>query len=771
MKKLLIVLSLLFNLKADLINMLPGLSQVKEGGKLFVVAGTVEEKKQQLTELEKERAALESNNELSDALQSQSDKISKEISSLTERLNKEKDLAEQAFIRDLLTTANEISQILTDSQLIRKKIISLMDHQIELLSEYLKEPNFKSLKVDPKSTYKFEALEAVSSQISTQEENKQRFIEDRTNLEIDLDNKKKTLVDVEKELKAKIKEQKEFLDNSSTSEGDFRKNAESLDFKLQILKAKKDFLDLKIAELTNNLSLLNINIHLVDKKLTLLKEDLDTIDKSLWVNENDVEEAEKSLAEKKQKYAQEQAQTSKDIKEINQKMERFKERFKELATQIQFPIADNPQLSDWSFDLSKYEDLPNVFDLGHLNDQVLRQELEINLKEAQRDLEKIKLASDEILTSIVKSWYKISQRKVKTEDDITAERTIYVSYKNEAVREMNGFKDKAAAASSELNKLARIVNNIREKIVALEKKLEEFNKKYGKEVVKKSLSQLKKSENLISKQIDITNKLIEAYTAIKTTISDTLKQTRVIVSKLDGIGGLLQRSEHAISWSNLKNIIPDLKEFAKDLKNMVYSFFTKNKMQIYGQKIISILTNVGSLFKLILWLLFILGIFFFLQALLPAFELTLKNARVAGAGASFPLAFLVMLLGFLSTRLGSFYFWLIGFLLIKFSVFTDLGLLVAFYIFSIPYLFAFIRSFISYFTEFNKKNKYLLLNKDFEDRFTTVLNLFLYSTVAIFFFRDAFMVLTYSRSELPTFLLALYSVIFRALLIFLILRD
>ena len=776
MKKLFIGLLLICSLRADLFDIVPGLSQAKSATNLFKFSSATDEKKLQLENLKKEKSNFESNAELTNHLQMQYDKTLKQINELKERIQSSKE-EDVDFVRDLLVKANETSQILIDSQLLHGKILSSMESQIATLDNYLQDPEFKSLSVDKKTTYKFVDLEKISSLISTQEDNNKHLSEEKNSLEIDLENKKKALGDIEKSLKAGTRERTEFSDKAA-SEADVRKKSELLDYNLQLLRAKKDFLEIKIAEISNQLSLLNINIYLTNAKLNILHEDLEGIDKSLWVNESDIEETEKSLALKKQQYAESQAVLSTEIKQLIQRKEKLKDKFKLLAENAKFPAADLSLLDEWNIDFSKYDYKPEIYELGFYNDQILKLEQEINLKEAQRDLAKIKLGSDEVLSSIITSWYKISQRKIKTEADIASERLPYINYKNNTMRDLVAFKDKAVATSTQVNKLAKVSNNLKDKINKLEAHQELLVKDCRqpskclsapvKDSLKSSFSALKKAESLINNQIELANKLIETYSAITSTISDTLKQTKAIVSKLDSIGGILHRSELAISWSSLKNIGPDLKQFVLDFKNMVYSFFTPHKLQIYYNRIIDTFTNFKSLFIFIFGLFFIFGIFAVLQILLLSILSRLSTKKTIISQAS--LIYL-LLIGFANQNLKAIYFWFIAFVLIKFGIITDLGIRVLFYVLSIPYLIVLSNRFISYFIDFNRRYKHALVNKFFEPRLISVLWLFLSSTIIIFFFRDALTALTYSRSELPTLLLALYSIIFRALLIFLIGRD
>lgn len=767
MKKGLLSILFFFSLRADLLDLVPGVSQVKSAGSLIAFKGDLEEKNRRLEDLKKEKAELEANTALIDSLQSQYDAVTKQIAELKDKAAKKEN---EEFNRDLISTATETSQVLVDAQLARRKMLSNLDSRIAALENYLKDPYFKSLSIDKKATYKYENLEKVSSLISSQEDSKSHLTEEKANVEADLENRKKTLDDVEKTLKLAEKEQKEFPEKANLKETDIRQKSERIDYKNQYLKAKKIFLEQKISELESQLAILDLNLEITNKKLKILKEDLDTIDKSLWVNEGDVEETERSLTEKKQKYSESQVQLSTEIKHLIQRRERLKEELNMMMEKLQFPASEIPLLDDWAIDSSKKDSLASFYELGLLNDKVLRLDQEINLKEAQRELEKLRLASDEILTSIISSWYKISQRKIKTEEAIAAERAPYINYKNSAQRDLSSLKDKSNSASSYLNKLAKTLNNLKEKITDLEKSQEAYSKNLGKDGYKKAHSSLRAAEGLVNKQVELVNKQIETYTATISLINDTLKQTKVIVAKLDSIGGLLHRSEHAISWSSLKNILPDLKQFILDLKNMVYSVFTQSKLQNYYAQVTDIFGSVKSTLTLFLFVALILILFFFLKTILPVF-INISSERIGVLSGATTSTIVALVLGFVLLRLKSIYFWFVFFFLIKSHVITDLGLRVAFYLFSIPFLITLINRFTAYLLEFNKKHKYALLSKFFERRFSIVLWFFLSSTATIFFFRDAFMALTYSRSELPTLLLALYSIIFRALLIFLIGKD
>ncbi len=101
----------------------------------------------------------------------------------------------------------------------------------------------------------------------------------------------------------------------------------------------------------------------------------------------------------------------------------------------------------------------------------------------------------------------------------------------------------------------------------------------------------------------------------------------------------------------------------------------------------------------------------------------------------------------------------------------DPYLMVLFYLVSIPYLLYLSSRWLKYLVAFNERHDYLLISKDYQQRFILVLSVLLYATIIIFFFREAFIVGNYRKSEVPSILLALYFIIVQISAILLIVKE
>ena len=121
---------------------------------------------------------------------------------------------------------------------------------------------------------------------------------------------------------------------------------------------------------------------------------------------------------------------------------------------------------------------------------------------------------------------------------------------------------------------------------------------------------------------------------------------------------------------------------------------------------------------------------------------------------------------FLQRYFVSIYIWFICFMLIYFEVMSNLFIAIAFYILSIAFWLYISYRFVQHVIAFNAAHNYPIFNESFQKRFYFIFTIFASSTLIILCFREAFLLATYQKSEFPTILLALYSIIIRTLIIF-----
>lgn len=174
---------------------------------------------------------------------------------------------------------------------------------------------------------------------------------------------------------------------------------------------------------------------------------------------------------------------------------------------------------------------------------------------------------------------------------------------------------------------------------------------------------------------------------------------------------------------------------------------------------------------LIIRLLLIVGLYFLLRTFIPRMGTSLVQKTVSQRWLTFIYQFSGLTLSFLHDHLLDIYCWAIGLVLIQTEVISDLFLQVLFYLASIVYLCFIIYRYLQYMLVFNQRHEYVLFSPQYQKRFYFVFSFLAYFTIVLLLFRQAFIIATYHTSELPTIILAFYSVILRILIIFSIGKD
>ncbi|MDR3646263.1 MAG: mechanosensitive ion channel [Candidatus Babeliales bacterium] len=775
MKNLVLSFILFLNVvtvNADWFSFLP-FSEKKEkaADSQLIIASGVQEKQHQLNILKKEKELLESSDkEFFETLQSELNIINQKISDIKEKL--QSSTFDSAFHNKMLSKLNEISQVLLDTQLLRKKIVEVIDQNIEMLETYLKDPYFKNIKVETKTSYEFNTLYKLSKDISKSEEELKCLNEEKIALESSLESNKKDLIALDKDIKLKEKDRKNGLKLNATDESlSVAQRGELLDLDIQLINTKKRFLELKFKELSNKLMLLNTRAFVADSILKILKSNLIVIENSLWISESDIDYYEDELINKKRESIEAQSNYSQNIKRLSQEKEQLSKEIETLSKKYKIHITDLNELNLWNIDPDTVNSEVGLYELGYIYDRIFALEREIELKETMRELEREKIEAEEFLIKILTSWHKITQHKFKSEEDINNEIKTYEDYKIDTSRAIASYRDKINIVTNLLNNQIRALNNLKERITILDQNESKFIKRYGKDNFKKAHSLLEKVEEQKNIQTDFNNRLIEAYSNLINYKKNSLKQINVIVDKLERAVGILQRSEYAISWSNIKNISPDIGLFLFDLKNVIVSSISTTGIKTIFSKLSAFAGNFNSLFMFLIIMLLILISYFLLRKFLLILYQDFLLVRPANKILYFLNSLVALIIGFTAFNLLSLYIWSIIFSLIRFKYITDLSFRVVFYLVSIPYLCSIVTKFAHFLIAFNIKNNFSLLNASFQKRFVNVFQFLLYSTIIIFFFREAFLLITYGKSELPILLLAFYSIILRSGLIFLIGKE
>lgn len=761
-------------LHADLFDLLGfGTKQKTDSG--VIVSSEINEKQNQLKLLQEEKADLSAKEqEFVDKFQHELDKANTKIATIESELAKFED--DREFLTTALMIAQETAQTLADILFIRKQLISFIEQRINLLENYINDPTFRTIRPELQASYAFEALQTTLASLLTHEEEFTHLQEEKTTLDTELENRKHDLALHEKELKEKEKEQRDLATPHTKkqipSDLNARQYAELLDLRRALLQAKKGLDETKIKETMAKLGNLQTKLFITQTKVEVLKQDLRVVERKLRVYETDVTKSNKKLIALQKEITERQAELSVRIKELSREKELIDQTIKEKIKAYSISTIDAQALGKWAFKPKTPQTEQQLYEIAYLNELNKALERHIDLIEAQKEYEQAKFQAQEIMNSIITAWYKITQHKLTTAEEVSEQKKLFENTKADLTRSMLLYRDKITTTTSLINSQAQIINAINDKLDEFKKRYTRFSTSSLETAHKSALTWLKKAEEQVTNQINSGSELIKIYSTINVIMRDSIKQIDSAIATLDRIGGsILYRSEYAISIVSLKTIIPDLKAFIVDVHTIALSFIMHLHPRVMVHDIMNVFQYPFNVFIIVILFLLLLILYIFIKYALTPLANVITRTHPPSKTLFFFSRLVAVIISFVPYHRIGILSWTTIFLLIRFSFITKLEYNLFFYLGSIPYLCYLAYCFIIHLRAFNRKHQYVLLSPAYEKQFSKVFLFFSYASISIFFFREAFMLTTYGKSELPIILSAFYSIVVRACLIFLISKE
>ena len=761
-----------FGLHADILDVFK--FGEKENAKLILAPG-IGERQEQLEHLKKDlTTAKAQEKEFNDQVQSIWDSLNQQISDVKNAIL-QADTKDLDFLNTKLSLLNELYQILFNLQFLYKGLITTIEQHIKVLEDYLKDSDFKSFEPQVHAFYTFEDLEEYNKKVSDQELRLDTLTKKKADALADLDNSKKKLTAVTKSFQEKKKEQDEFSDKGLSEEKvkdnslSFKQKGELLDIEYKLLTYEKQSAELKVREANRRVAYLDASIFIETEKVKALKSYLTGIKSSLRVDKEDIQAEREKIEKNKQDSLAARERFYQTIKRLSIEKEKVKRELDSLTVHYDMVISEARGSFDWSIEPKTLQQFQQVCDVGLVNEHLHLIDAKVDLLKAQIELEKATLQHGETGLKIISIWYKITQRKFKDNEEVLQEIKRFSELEADASRELGIFKDKRAAVTNLLNLLTKELSDLKDTIAEMNTAKESIFKAQPR-IHTTCYTRFSESAKIILEQQELSSKLIETYSRIINVISETKKDINVISAELESLRW--QRSEYAISWQGLKNTVSDVRYFINDVRSIGSAYFSTLRWRSYSARLAKLWTVPGSFLLLLLQIAIIILGFFLLRRWLPKITTTILSIGRDYQIIYYLSRIVAVVLEFLYKHVTLLYPWLIIMLIIATDAFfIEVYPKVLFYLLSIPLLFYLIPKFISHIIQFNEEQENVFFRDDFTDRFSIIMSILLYSTALIVPFREAFMLATIHKSEMPTILSALLSVILRLLIIFCITKE
>lgn len=710
-----------------------------------------------LSKLKEERTATDVGaKEFDEVIRVQLDKIAQLIAQAKERSRDRF----RDFWQKKLSLLNESHQTLIDTQLSYKQAVVYLDQQIKVLEEYVKDPEFKDVLADTKGVYSFENLQQMSEKIGTQDEQVQHLEEQKTLIVADIENRKKSIESLIKQYKEKEYEQKDLAHDDTLLT--IKQRAELLDLQMKLLIYKRKLIEQKILEDKRKLSFLDARIFIAREMRRMIDAQREQMKEGLRVDESDVRVARATLEKKKQQYLDTKEGYYHTRKTLISDREQLKERLETIARRFDVMIGDVREFDDVSISPSDAQGYYSLCALLHIKEQILVLDKRIELLDAHIHFEEVQFEREQGTFDSIESWYKMSARQFRSEEDVENEVRRYLDPLKQAERDFIAFSEKRNNATSFINIQNKVIEHIKKRARQLEENRQLF--KESMDFLIKTRELIAGAYRLANEQIEINAKILDVYSMIITMRNSTMRHMQAVVNELNNIG---PRSPHAISWQGIKNMGTDLMILQDEFGQLAVAFVKQFSATALLKQIRA--TTVTGIARTLFILLFFILAYFLLRA--GMFFAQGKVQALLIAEASLVLRFFVGVLLFIAEHFVAFFVWSSIWLALRLDLIHDLFVHIVFLYASIPFFFYISSAFVSFIARFNIQQGHAFFAPDTYARFKWRVRFFLYLTIFVFFFRQAYVLATYSVSELPIILLALYSVTVRFLLISVVRKE
>lgn len=737
--------------------------------KLFI--SKFEAKQSELETVQKQLKGLKEDVEKSEA------RLNDLLNEIKQDINKTKeDLAaepENEFYLQRLVHLNDRYQALKDYRQARERLLQLYQELVHLLTEYVNDPELdryhQELAPSDRIAFSFEDLRRIKEKIDAKKASIELLQQNELNAQAEIKGREQAAA----ALTNRYNEKKEEREQTATDESDsfdlsVQQKRELTNLEFALLGSKKELDELQLQSLYLRVKLLRVKIDLEKQQLRVLQEIFTRIrQSSIRISDADVAFARDELEKKRQKLNAEKIDAYEPKKEeIKKQIDTKREELALLSKQYNTPITE--EFNEWNIPPKQTVDaLIGFLSVAKANEQVSVDKLRLDELDAETELLDQSLSLERIETEIKSSFYKMFAGKFSSEEKIFEDIKRYESRLSDIKADVSQLEGKKAAVELRLASTKKALDNITQKRQEIIDQKDRLFRTRSQEY-NQLLELLNTSEALIKQEVKRLNGIRGIYSDTMLKLVKTDRQIKFTIEELRASSRSIiwDRPEDAISWHGVQNIMPDFETFIYDLR----SYLTHFDLSPLVYKVKGLFKERYSFAYFLMYLLVWLCALVLLRLFLPKIKELLYRM---GKGRKFPrqATFFAVLGDFLLQYFGVIFLWLSFLLLFKGYVIPDPYPYIIFYLVSIPFLLYIAYRSVNFFIAKNAELGYVFIGREYVGRFVSCISTLLYATIAIFFFREAFLLANYPKSELPNILKALNIIILQVSVIFMLTKE
>ncbi len=674
-----------------------------------------------------------------------------------------------AAIGDIYQSVNEGLQVL--GQMLRE----LQEHKA-LLEQLLADPVFTVLSKEDRSAPDFEDLRRVSRMAGDLRDQKTFLQRSLRLLAVDLEKRRRTVDDANKEIQEQEEKQRLFLKSEGVLDAikDFSRSeqGELIDLQLQNAQQAKKLAQFRLHEIEEKKDYLDLQLVVAKQKLDVVEKTYEKIKRKVRIDVNAVRAAEAKLTQDRQDSLAQQAALNEKKRLILPAIESVKENIAVFSPELNGLVGDLSTVQSWNIDIKKLKTAAS-WDLALKG---LGQYAKLELLESRRSLVEAQIDS-------ARYAYLEKERTVAILDTwrwLTREYRVNLgSYIDEAVKSYESIKiqlsmeesDIQAQRDAAIKKLYQL-NLMREDVKRFSLEVREDS--IEKSIPISSVSRQKMVKTLVGVDDDLraalneATKLVEALSKNLAFIQSQKKNIEDILTELSA-RSFWMRSDQSISMQDLKDFFPDLGRFFSLVWTTLKAYSSHASLQYFFERAGNYLNDFSSIVTLFFWFLFVALAFFVLRWGLPL--LRRLCMRVSGRGMRF-MSFLAFLLHFLQAHFFLVYGWSVVFVFVSYVWSGQGPQALFFFLLSIPILLYVAVRFFAIFAQTNREHGFVWVSAIYSHRFFAGIPSLFFGTIVFSFLRWAFIASNSAfDSQVPEILLAVNIIFLQLVLISLISKD
>lgn len=686
--------------------------------------------------------------------------------------------SKKSFYTKKLALVSSTYQSIAENIQAARHMLTVVEEHINEFKSYQADPYFEALALPQKASFDFVDLKKSGQSLFAAKMRLDELENLKKNIEYDYERRKRALDAIVKAYDVCRQKQQGFSHDivdidSSLINFSKQQQGELIDEQLEEADYKKQLVQLKVDEDVLRLELLDTRIFIKKRQIDILQRGYSTLKRSVVIDSQHVKAAEIDLEKKRQKFLEERERFNENIRLLLPLKEQFRKDFDTRVKNFDLSVNDVAAIKDWQKEPDQLKVVNDWVSFSYLSRTFSQETLidtQLELLDARIRQAQLTFEYNELEVKILNSWYHVAHphARFNMDEEIAQDIKKYETERSQLKVDLAEISEKRDTLINMLYRLHGIRDKIKIFCTALETQHKVLFTMHAKEY-QETLKDFTTTDEEVRLRINHIAALLEAYGKSITLIRDSIKDIDDIVHELGG-KSFWVRSNKSIEWKDVRNVVPDIKRFLRDVRNMSIDSIANFSFNSMLENIWNFI-KVPSHFILFLMRLFVaLILFFLLRIYVPdIYRYILQGesryrffARLKGFVAAF--------LEYALHHLTIFYSWIFLLSLVYAGFFSNY-FVVWFYLLSIPYLLFVAYGFFQHLIQVNRNRSYLLIGQNYQWRFITVFSSLTYSTIIITFFRQAFITVNYFDSSLPDILIALNFILFQIALICLIGKE